>query len=150
MNKVIASGHVPLPILNKIKEKFLFLQDYQISDGNFNILVEEMPAFIPNSLNKIVFMNNRLSDAAVSKFLLMLSHESSGPKVVGLIHNMAGPLTMQAMSEYMKSDASNNISKLIIKDPIFPNNKQPHGQAQLMKNLVDNAMNAFRLRELVL
>lgn len=58
MNKVIASGHVPLPILNKIKDKFLFLQDYHISEGNFNILIEEMPAFIPNSLNKIVFLNN--------------------------------------------------------------------------------------------
>lgn len=38
INNVIKSGRLPLPLLNKIQNKFLFLQDYHLEDKNFKML----------------------------------------------------------------------------------------------------------------
>ena len=62
VGEVIKQGGLPLPILDKIQHKFLFLKDYVIEERNFEILVNALADFIPNSLTKLVLDNNRLSD----------------------------------------------------------------------------------------
>ena len=34
------------------------MQDYNIEEKNFEGMIKALPAFIPNSLNKIAFSNN--------------------------------------------------------------------------------------------
>ena len=46
----LSSGVVPLPIFNKIKNKFLLLQDYEIEPVNFTQFVNHLLPYIPNCL----------------------------------------------------------------------------------------------------
>jgi len=44
-----------------------------------------MPNFIPNSLQKILLMRNKLNDASVAKFFNMAKELPNGPKVIAII-----------------------------------------------------------------
>ena len=90
VNEVIKQGRLPLPILNKIENKFLFMQDYNIEPKNFEMMIKALPSFIPNSLNKIAFSNNQLTDQAIAKFFNMMKVLPNGPKLVAIIQNTAG------------------------------------------------------------
>lgn len=50
----------------------------------------------------------------------------------------------------MSSSAAGGLSKLIIKDPIFPNNKKPNQSEQFTKHLTESGKYLYRLKELVL
>ena len=59
---MLNSHNIPLPILNKIRGKFLLLQDYNIEHNNVKHLAQGLPAYIPNSLQKMVLCNNCITD----------------------------------------------------------------------------------------
>ena len=66
---MLNSHNIPLPILNKVRGKFLLLSDYNIESNNFKHLVNGLPAYIPNSLQKIVLCNNSITDDDMSKLI---------------------------------------------------------------------------------
>ena len=62
VDDVIRSKNIPLPLLNKLRDKYLILKAYHLNQSNFSTFIENMPALIPFSLNKIVLEDNSLSD----------------------------------------------------------------------------------------
>ena len=77
---VIRSKNIPLPLLNKLRDKYLILKAYHLNQSNFSTFIENMPALIPFSLNKIVLEDNSLSDQSIADLLNILSDQRKGLK----------------------------------------------------------------------
>lgn len=73
--------------------------------------------FIPNSLTKIVLINNRLQAESISNFFKSLALLKTGPEVVALVRNSLDAATIEPACNYLKSQAAQNLKQFIIKDP---------------------------------
>ena len=88
---------MPLPIFNKIQNKYLFLQDYQIEQKNFKYFVQGIKAYIPNSLQKIVLANNMITDDHMAMLLQSISSLRNGPNTLAIVQNGFGKKSIDAM-----------------------------------------------------
>ena len=118
VENVITKGGLPLPILNKIKNKFLYLVNYPIEPTNFSKLAESIEQFVPSSLNKIALINNRLDDHSDGELFTSLSKVINGPKTIAIVQNSLGPATMGPIDEFLQSEAARGLKRLILKDPL--------------------------------
>ena len=98
----------------------LLLQGYMIDKDNFNMFVEALSAYIPNSLQKIAFCDNQLKDDQLAMFWKKLATLETGPKMLAVIQNAWGFNSLRAfLVDYMNSEAAVNLQRLAIKDPII-------------------------------
>lgn len=152
VDNVIKAGSLPLPILNKIENKFLFLENYQIEPANFNKLSEALAKIIPASLNKIVFINNLLNDQSVAMLFNNLASLNNGPEVVAISHNSLDAATIEPTVNFLRSDAAVGLKRFIIKDPIshISSGIKRKNIEPITRVLTTQGSMMYRLKELVL
>ena len=149
VTSVLKSGSIPLPMLHKIKGKYLLLQDYNIEQNNFKMLVQNLPVYIPNSLQKLILCNNRIADEDMAHLIEAVANLPHGLKVFAVIQNGFAKKSLEMMCEsYLPSNAAKNLTKIIIKDPV--NHAYTFSNSTIMKSLNDNVHMLPRLKHLVL
>jgi len=80
------------------------------------VLGETIQAYVPNSLQNLVFCNNNISDATMAKFLRSLTGLNSGLKTLAIIKNNTGEHTAKALNLLLKEPSMREIKKIILKD----------------------------------
>jgi len=126
-----------LPVLNKIVKKFLLLENYQLESQNFSTMTKALPAFIPNSMNKIALVDNKLNDQSIADLFSQLATIPIGPKVVAIVQNFVANETWKSVATFLGSEAATGLTRLIFKDPIYLGNKKPLNINTFSKDLPD-------------
>jgi hypothetical protein len=111
------------------------------------VLGETIQAYVPNSLQNLVFCNNNISDTAMAKFLQSLIGLQSGLKTLAIIRNNTGEQTIEALNLLFREPAMREIKKIILKDV---DSRLMLERENFCKNLFDCHFNFIKVKVLVL
>jgi hypothetical protein len=111
------------------------------------VLGETIQAYVPNSLQKLVFCNNNISDRAMAKFLNSLMKLRSGLRTIAIINNNTGEHTIKALNSLFHEHAMREIQKIILKDV---DSRLILERELFCKNLFDSHINFNKVQMLVL
>lgn len=118
----IAKGEQPLPILNRISEKGeMLLLNYQMNASNAESFGEALHSLIPDRLQRLTLMANKLSDRNVASiFRAMGACDSGGLSSFSLMHNELGSSAIESLANnFFASDAAEKLKTFRIKAPIL-------------------------------
>lgn len=113
-------------------------------------MTKALPAFIPNSMNKIALVDNKLNDQSIADLFSELAKIPIGPKVIAIVQNFVANETWKSVASFLGSEAATGLTRLIFKDPIYLGNKKPLNINTFSKDLPDCGRQMYRLKELVL
>lgn len=100
----IKNGSLPQPILNKIVDRELYLQSYQLNASNFKAFGSSMVGIVPEKLTKIVLVDNNINDESLGWMMESLSlSKNGGPQVITIIQNEMDLITFKYLKDFFKS-----------------------------------------------